>query len=114
MVHTEQLELPCLLQQWFQQQIVWLQGNNCINNVIKPKIKIIDVSDEVWMWVHWKYIIVRILWNFYSVKTNRCSYLDVPENGLLNRQSHEREWQSMNVSASKIWKESNHTKMYSV
>ena len=51
----EQLDLPRLRQQLFQQQREWLQSKNCSRNVIKPEIKIIDVSDEVWMWVHQKY-----------------------------------------------------------
>ena len=54
--------------------------------MIKPTIKIIDVSDEVWMWVHQKYGMSRIVKIFYSFETNNCSYLAVPDNGQLNQQ----------------------------
>ena len=44
----EQLDLPQLWQLFFQQQWVWLQGNNFTRYVIKSKTKITDVSDTVW------------------------------------------------------------------
>ena len=33
-------------------------------------MKIIDVSDEVWMWVHWKYGISWIVWKYFLFETN--------------------------------------------
>ena len=73
--------------------------------------KTMNESDEVWRWLHQKYVMVRIVWKLYSFETNKCIYLDVPGNGKLNWQNNEWEWWSMNLSASKLWNESNHKKI---
>ena len=36
-------------------------------------MKIIDVSDEVWMWVHQKYGMSQNVQKYYSLKINNCS-----------------------------------------
>ena len=66
------------------------------------------------MWLHQKYGMSWIVNKLYSMKTNNLSYSSVPENGWSNRKKNECEWWSMNVSALKIWNESNHTFFYSV
>ena len=38
---------------------------------------IFKVCIEVWMWVHWKYGMSWIVRNFYSVESNKCTYLTV-------------------------------------
>ena len=69
-----------------------------------------NVGGDILMWVHRKSGMSQIVQKLYSVKIYKCSYLAVIDNGLLNRGNNECEWWSMNVSASKIWNESNHTK----
>ena len=73
-----------------------------INWIIKTE----NVSDEVWMWVHQKYGIIGILQKLYSIETKKCSYIAFPDYGILNRQNNECNWCSMNVSAPKVWNES--------
>ena len=48
-----------------------------------------DISDEVWMWVHKKYGMGQSVWKLYSFKTNNCSCLAVPNNCWLNQQNNE-------------------------
>ena len=62
--------------------------------------KTMKESDEIWIRVHQKY-------DIYSIKTNNCCYLDIPDNGQLNWKNNECEWWSMNVSAWKIWNDLN-------
>ena len=69
------------------------------------------MNNEVWMWVHLKYGISRIVWNFNSNKTDNWSYLSFLDYGRLNWKDNEWEWCSINVSASKIWNESNRTRI---
>ena len=71
--------------------------------------KTMNKSDEVWRWVHQKYLISRIIKKLYLIKTNNSSYLAVTEDVCLDQQKDECEWCSMKVSASKIFHESNHT-----
>ena len=52
-------------------------------------MNIMNINDEVWMWVHQKYGMSRIVQKFYSLKTNNWSYLTVPGNVQLNRQNNE-------------------------
>ena len=52
-----------------------------------------------------------IVQKLYSIKTNNFSYLSVPNYGWLNWWNNECEWWSMNVSALKIWNESNLTEI---
>ena len=52
-------------------------------------MKIIDVNDEVWMWMHQKYVTTQIVQKFYWVKTNNCPYLAVTGDILLNQQNNE-------------------------
>ena len=47
-------------------------------------MKIIDVIDEVWMWVNQKYVISRIVWKMYSFEINNCFYLADTDDGQLN------------------------------
>ena len=54
-------------------------------------------------WVGWL--------KMYSIKTNNCSYLAVTQNGRLNQRNNECEWWIMKLIASKIFNESNHTKI---
>ena len=49
-----------------------------------------------------------------SDETNTCSYFAVTNAVRLNWQKNQCDWWSMNLSASKIWKESNLTKIYQV
>ena len=81
-----------------------LTENSWLNN------KTVNVSDEVWMWVHQKYGMSQITKKLYSTETNKCTYLDVPGDDWLNWRNSDREWWSMNVSELKLWNESNHTK----
>ena len=53
-------------------------------------MRIIDVSDELWMWYHWKYGINVIVRKLYSFGTNNWCYLAVPEDGWLNWQNHKQ------------------------
>ena len=62
-----------------------------------------DVSDEFGMWVHWNYGMSQIVQNMYPIKTNNWTY-----HYLLTIVDWINE--TMNVSALKIWNESNHTK----
>ena len=71
-----------------------------------------NVSDELWMWLHQKYKMSRIVRKLYSIKTNNCSYLAVPNSGRLNQWNNKCEWWSTNVITSKIWYESNHKTIY--
>ena len=50
--------------------------------------KTMNVSDEVWIWVHWKYGMSEIIWKFYSIDTINCSYLDVPNYGRSNQRKN--------------------------
>ena len=81
--------LPPIKMTIVQQQIILLKIKMCSRNVIKYKIQIIDVSDEVWMWVHWKYGMSGIVQKMHSFETNNWSYLTVPDNNQLNRWSNE-------------------------
>ena len=67
-------------------------------------------TDEVWRRMHKNYGMSWIIWKFNSVK-NKCTYLYVPKNVQLDQLSNECQWWSMNVSASKLWNEPNHTKI---
>ena len=69
------------------------------------------VSDKAWMSLHWKCVMSQIVQKLYSIKTNNCSYIDVTDDVWLNRWNDKCEWLSMNVSASTICNESNHTKI---
>ena len=48
-----------------------------------------NVSDEVWMWVHRKYGMSQIVRKFNSVETNKYTYLAVTNDGWLNWQKNE-------------------------
>ena len=52
-------------------------------------MKLMDVSDEVWMWVHQKYEISRIIQTIYAFKANNWSHLAVPDILGLNQQNIE-------------------------
>ena len=47
-------------------------------------MQIIDVSDEVWTWVHQKYIMNEIVQNFYAFKINDWFYLAITDSNILN------------------------------
>ena len=49
-------------------------------------MKIIDVSNEVWMWVHKKYWTSIILQKLYSFNIKNWFHLAVPDNDWFNRQ----------------------------
>ena len=53
-------------------------------------MKIIDVSYEVWMWVHQKYWMSQLVCKFYPLKTNNWSYLAVNDYGRLDQQKNEK------------------------
>ena len=67
-----------------------------------------QMSDELWMWLHHKYEMDWMVWKLYPIE-KKCSHLAVTGNGWLNRQNYGWEWWIMKVSASKICNESNHT-----
>ena len=46
--------------------------------------EILNMIDEVQMWVHWKYIVSWSVQKLYLFKTNKCTYLAVPDGGWLN------------------------------
>ena len=48
-----------------------------------------DVSDEVWILVHWNYGMSKVVQKFYLVKINNYSYFTVPVNGQLNQRNNE-------------------------
>ena len=75
--------------------------------------KKMNVIDEVWMWVYWKYGMSQIVQTLYSVKTNICTHISVSDEGQLNEQNYGCEWWIWNVSALKLWNESNCTKYVS-
>ena len=104
-VYTGEPDINFLQSWWFQQQRMWLKSKNCGMNVIRSKMKIMDLSDEiwmqahqnyemskitmivseeVWMWVHQKYGMSWIVWKLYSVETNKRSYLFVYSDGWLD------------------------------
>ena len=47
------------------------------------------MSDEVWMWMHWKYRMSQIVQKFIYSKQNKNSYLYVPDDVKLNWQNNE-------------------------
>ena len=94
---------------------------NCIQlkktalNSLFPKMvdwihKKMNASDELGMWVNQNYGMYLIVHKLYSIKTNKCNYLSVTDDGWLNRRNNECDWWSMNMSALKLWNESNCTK----
>ena len=64
---------------------------------------IMNISNLVWMWIHWNYGMSQITQKLYSIKTNNCSYVAVPVDVLLNQWNNECDLWSMNVIASKLW-----------
>ena len=48
--------------------------------------KTINESDEVWRWVHWKYVISQIIWKLHAIVKNNLSYLVVTNDIKLNQQ----------------------------
>ena len=70
-----------------------------------------NVNDELWMLLHWKYGMVIIVQKLYSIRTDNCSYLDVTNDITLNCWNNGCEWWSMTVSALKILNESNCTEI---
>ena len=70
--------------------------------------KTMNVSNEVWTWVHQKYGMIPIIKALYSIETNNKIYLTVTNDGQLNWKNNKWEWLSMKVSAAKIWNVSNH------
>ena len=158
---NRKLDLPSLQWLLFKKWLVRLQSSNCSRNVIKPTMKVLDVSDAVWQgvhlkegmsrilhkvysiilktsltsllptmfhgidktindsdklwrWVHQKYRMSQIVLKVHSIGKSNCFYLAVTDNVLLNQQHNEWEWCSMKVLASKIWNDSNHTKLHSI
>ena len=47
-----------------------------------------NVSDDVWMWMHQKYERGQIVQKLYSIEANKLTYLAVPSDGRLNQQSN--------------------------
>ena len=94
----EQPDLSCLWRRSFQQRRVLLRSKNCSSNVIKSNIKIIDVNNELWMWVHQKCGIGWIGRILNSVEINNCSYLAVPGYCLLNQQNNETYYLQFTIS----------------
>ena len=70
-------------------------------------------SDEVWRWVHQKYVIIPIVQKLHSTGKYICSYLAVANDIWLNWCKNELEWWIMKLSASKICNYSNCTKVSS-
>ena len=60
--------LPRLQWQLFQQLRLWLQSKGFSSYVNELKKEIIWVCLEVWMWVHQKYEIIRMVRKLYSVE----------------------------------------------
>ena len=52
-------------------------------------MKIIDVSDEVWMWMHQKYGLIWSVQKLYFFETNNWSYLSVNGNDQFNQQKND-------------------------
>ena len=65
----------------------------------------INVSDEVWIWVHQKCWMSQIVRKLHEVKTNKCIYITVINDGRLNQWNNEWQWWSMKVGALKLWNE---------
>ena len=57
--------------------------------MIKSTMQKIDVSDEVWIWVHQKYENSLIVGTFYSFETNNIYYLAITEDDQWYQQSNE-------------------------
>ena len=57
--------------------------------MIKSTMQKIDVSDEVWIWVHQKYENSLIVGKFYSFETNNIYYLAITEDDQWYQQSNE-------------------------
>ena len=64
-----------------------------------------NVTDEIWMLLHLKYAMSRIMPKLHWIKSNRCCYLSVTKNIRLNWLHNELYWLSMKVSALKICNE---------
>ena len=45
------------------------------------------VSDEVWMWIHKKYVMSRIVQKLSSFRTNNFTYLALTNNDRVNQQT---------------------------
>ena len=63
------------------------------------------------MWVHQKNRMGQNMWKLYSVKTKKCTYLAVSDIVWLDQLKNECDWRSMNAKSSKLWNESNCTKI---
>ena len=70
-----------------------------------------NVSDEVWMWLHWKYGMIIIIQKLYQIKTDTCSYLDIINDVILNSWNNGCKRWHMNLSALEICNESNCTEI---
>ena len=57
--------------------------------MIKSTMQKIDVSDEVWIWVHQKYENSLIVGTFYSFETNNIYYLAITKDDQWYQQSNE-------------------------
>ena len=56
------------------------------------------------MWVHLKYGMSQIVLKLYSVKTNNCSYPDVPDDGWLNQwnnETYDLQWKNSKIMMTK-------------
>ena len=49
----------------------------------------LNVRNEVWIWVHQKYGMSRIIQKLHSVETKKITYVAVPEDGRLNWKNNE-------------------------
>ena len=67
-----------------------LQSKISSKKLIEPRMKIINVIDEVWMCVHRKYVMSWIMGKLHPIEKN-CSYTDVTDGVLLNWQNNEQE-----------------------
>ena len=63
-----------------------------------------NLSDEVWMWVHKNYGMSRIVKKQFG--QNKKMHLPwISDNGWFNQWNNEQYWWSMKVSESKVWNE---------
>ena len=97
------------------QKCIHLKTTTDLTSMFPTIVDCIDTKmndrNEVLRWAYKIYDMIITISKVYSIKNNNCSYLDVTDGGQLNQRNNELEWWIMNVSASKIWNESNHEKI---